>query len=425
VPFAQATGDPRPGIGGGSRSAAGPDVGYDGPMGPRPMLVLIGLLALSLNLRGPLSAYPPLLGDVREGLGLAAGTAGAVQTGAILAMAVGSLVGARIGAALGSTRALGASVGLVALGSALRGVPATVPLALGTILIGLGIGISGVLLTSVVKDRLADRAAAVSGAYVVAMMAGSTIVSAVAVPLAVGLGGWSFSLAIWAVPALVAVAVWSVIMRGDPPARAQVPTRLPWRDRFARLASTYQAGVSLTVYGSLTWIAATYVDRGWSPASAGLLIAVWSIAQLPAALVMPWLAERTGRIRPWALVVAACTVVGVLGMILWPEPPLVDAWVWAALIGFACGAGFPLNLGVIAWLAPDAQAAAATSGMALGVGYTVAGIGPLLMGVLVDLTEGYAAALCVLLGAAGLQLVATLAMGDVRRPSPADPVPTR
>ncbi len=382
------------------------------------MLVLVGILALSLNLRGPLSAYPPLLGDVRESLGLAAGTAGAVQTGAILAMAVGSLVGARVGAALGSTRALGASVGLVALGSGVRGIPATVPLALGTIMIGLGIGISGVLLTSVVKDRLADRAAAVSGAYVVAMMVGSTVVSAAAVPLAVGLGGWSFSLAVWAVPALVAVAVWSVIMRGGPAAPAQVPTRLPWRDRFARLASTYQAGVSLTVYGSLTWIAPTYVDRGWSAASAGLLIAVWSIAQLPAALVMPWLAERTGRVRPWALVVVACTALGVLGMIVWPEPPLVGPWGWVFLIGFACGAGFPLNLGVIAWRAPDPQAAAATSGMALGVGYTVAGLGPLLMGVLVDLTHGYGAALCVLLGAAGLQLVATLGLGDVRRPNP-------
>jgi CP family cyanate transporter-like MFS transporter len=389
---------------------------------PRPALVLIGLLALSLNLRGPLSAYPPLLGQVRESLGIAAGTAGAVQTGAILAMAAGSLVGQRIGARFGVVRALTASVGLVVAGSVVRGVPTLGTLALGTILIGLGIGVSGVLLTAVVKDRLADRAAAVSGAYVVAMMLGSTIVSAVAVPLAVGLGGWSWSLAVWAVPALVGVAVWAGLMRNASPERTRVPRRLPWRDRFAQLAATYQSGVSLTVYGSLTWVSPTYVDRGWSAGSAGLLIAVWSVAQLPAALLMPVLAERNGRFRPWALLMVACTAVGVLGMILVPEPPVVGPWLWVFLIGFACGAGFPLSLGVIAWRSPDPAAAAATSGMALGVGYTVAGLGPLLMGVLVDVTHGYSAALCLLLVAAALQLVAALGMGDVRRPNSSDTV---
>jgi MFS transporter, CP family, cyanate transporter len=378
-------------------------------------LVLIGILALSLNLRAALSAYPPLLGEVREGLGIAAGTAGAVQTGAILAMAVGSLVGPRVGARFGTVRALGGSVGLVALGSLVRGVPALVPLVLGTLVIGLGIGIAGVLLTAVVKDRLADRAGTVSGLYVVAMMVGSTAVGALAVPVSVAFGGWSLSLALWAVPALLAVVLWSVLGRGG--SRTE-QARLPWRDPFARLAATYQSGVSLTVYGSLTWVAPAYVDRGWSPATAGLLVSAWSITQIPSALVVPALAQRSGRFRPWAVGLAGCTVLGVLGMILWPEPPVVGPWVWIALIGVACGASFPLGLAAIAWRTPNAQASAATSGMALGVGYTVAGLGPLLMGLLVDLTHGYAAALAVLLVAAALQAGAALRIGN-RVDSPA------
>ncbi|MFR9804674.1 MFS transporter [Pseudonocardia sp. RS010] len=381
-------------------------------------LVLVGLLALSLNLRAALSAYPPLLGQVRETLGIAAGTAGAAQTGAILAMAAGSLAGPRVGARFGAVRALGGSVGLVALGSLVRGVPALSALFAGTLVIGLGIGVAGVLLTAVVKDRLAARAGAVSGAYVVAMMLGSTIVGALAVPVAVALGGWSYSLALWAVPALLAVGVWAAIMRGSGEARpseAAAHRRLPWRDPFARLAAMYQSGVSLTVYGSLTWVAPAYVDRGWGPATAGLLVAVWSVAQMPSALVVPSLAERSGRFRRWATATASCTVVAVLGMVLLPEPPLVGAWSWVVLIGVACGAGFPLGLSVIAHRTPDPAASAATSGLALGVGYTVAGLGPLLMGVLVDLTHGYAAALLVLLGAALLQIAAAIGIGDHRR----------
>src|ERR687892_739739 len=136
----------------------------------------------------------------------------------------------------GQERALAGAVGLVALGSLVRGVPAAVPLVAGSLLAGFGIGVAGVLLTGVVKEHLAAHAGAVTGGYVVAMMIPSTVASAVAVPLAVGVGGWSIALAVWAVPAVLALGVWAPVVRGvDRPAVApSVP--LPWRDRFARLA---------------------------------------------------------------------------------------------------------------------------------------------------------------------------------------------
>jgi len=73
---------------------------------------------------------------------------------------------------------------------------------------------------------------------------------------------------------------------------------------------------------------------------------------------------------------------------------------------------------VIARRTPDAAASAATSGMALGVGYTVAGTGPFVMGLLIDLTGGYAAAIAVLLAAVVVQASAIVRIGDAaRRPN--------
>lgn len=86
------------------------------------------------------------------------------------------------------------------------------------------------------------------------------------------------------------------------------------------------------------------------------------------------------------------------------------------LIGLGSGAGFPLGLAVIAWRTPDGAASAATSGLALGVGYTVAGLGPLLMGLLIDAAGGYPAAITVLLAAAAVQAFAIVRIGD--RPAP-------
>jgi CP family cyanate transporter-like MFS transporter len=376
----------------------------------RPAVVLLGVLALAANLRAALAAYPPLLETVRHELGVSAGAAGLVQAGAVLMMAAGSFVGPAIGVRFGRKPALGGAVGLVALGSAVRGAPVLPALIGGSLLVGLGIGVAGVLLTGVVKNHLGARAGAATGGYVVAMMVGATVSSAVTVPLAVLLGGWSFSLAAWTVPAVLAVVVWAPIARRvGRPDRAEPSLGLPWRSGFARLVACYQAGTSLMFYGWLTWLAPYYEGQGWRPERAGLLLAVWSVAQIPAALLAPAMAERRRRWRFWAGLTLACGLAGTVCALLAPG---VAPWLWAALMGVGVGAGFPLGLTVIAWRTPDGATSAATSGLALGVGYTVAGLGPLLMGLLIDATGGYTAAIAVLLAAGAVQAVAIWRIGD-------------
>ncbi|WP_219412912.1 MFS transporter [Pseudonocardia nigra] len=379
----------------------------------QPAVVLLSLLALAANLRAALAGYPPLLETVRADLGASAGAAGLVQAGAVLMMAVGSLAGAGIGARIGRERALGVAVGLVAVGSLVRGVPALLSLIGGSLVIGFGIGLAGVLLTGVVKEHLAERAGVATGAYVVSMMIGATVASGVAVPMATAFGGWSLALAALAVPAVLATAVWMPLALRMPRAdRTLARIRLPWRDPFARLAACYQAGTSVMFYGWLTWLAPYYEGQGWSAERAGVLLAVWSLMQIPVALLVPVLAERNRRWRFWAGLTLACGVAGTLGAMLAPMVPLVGPWAWVVLIGVGLGAGFPMGLTVIAWRTPDGAASAATSGLALGVGYTAAGLAPLVMGVLIDLTGGYPAAIGLLLAAAALQGFAIVRIGD-------------
>jgi len=172
------------------------------------------------------------------------------------------------------------------------------------------------------------------------------------------------------------------------------------------------AGTSMMFYGWITWLAPYYERQGWSPQQAGLLLAVWSVAQLPAALLVPALAERRHRFRLWSGLAMTSGMVGTLGPMVLPVPPVVGPWLWAVLIGFGLGSSFPLGLAVIAWRTPDGAASAATSGLALGVGYSCAGIGPLLMGLLIDVTGGFRAAIALLLAAGCLQGWAITRIGD-------------
>lgn len=391
----------------------------------RPVVVLLGVLGLALNLRVGPAAYPPLLETARADLGSSAGVAGLVQAGVVLAMAVGSLTGARWGERFGRERALGGAVAVVAGGSAVRVVPHVGALLAGSIVIGLGIGVAGVLLAGVVQDHLGHRAGAVSGGYVVAMLVGATAASALAVPLAEVAGGWSLSLAVWAVPAAVAVAAWVPVARRAPRPAARPmderPGAPPWRDGFARLAACYLSGVSLFAYGWMTWLAPYLESLGRSPAEAGVLLGAFSLAQIPTALAVPALADRYGSWVAWSGATVAVTVAGTLGMLLTPE--LMGAWPWVLLLGVGGGAGFPLILSLIARRTSDPAEGAAVSGLALGVGYTVAGVGPVLMGALLDLTGAYVAPLAVLLGAAALQGLATA--GIALRGGAATPPPGR
>lgn len=390
----------------------------------RPGLVLFGVLALAVNLRAALAGYPPLLETARADLGVGAGAAGLVQACAVLMMSAGSFGAAAAAARVGRERLLGIAVATIGAGSLLRSVAALPALVGGSVLVGLGIGVAGVLLTGVVKEHLAERAGAVTGGYVVSMMVGATVASAVAVPLSATLGGWSWSLAIWTVPAVLAVAVWvPVALRigrvraasgtddAADDARTAHDELSVWRDPFARRIACYLAGSSTIFYGWLTWLSPLYESNGWSPGAAGLLLAVWSIAQIPAALIMPAAAERRRRWRFWASLTVLSSLAGTLGALLLPAPGTPLPWLWAVLIGIGVGAGFPLGLTVIAWRTPTPARSAAVSGFGLGVGYLAAGLGPLVMGLLIDL-GGFPPAIGLLLAGAVLQAVAIQRIGD-------------
>ncbi|WP_245645332.1 MFS transporter [Pseudonocardia acaciae] len=388
--------------------------GVAGRAAVRPGLVLAGLLLLAANLRAALVGYPPLLEMVRDALGISAGAAGLVQACAVVMMGVGSFLTPRLAGRVGWERLLTWSIVVLAAGSVLRGVAALPALLAGSVLVGLGIGGAGVLVTGVVKRHLAERAGAVTGAWVVSMMAGATVTSALAVPLAVGLGGWSFSLAVWAVPALLAAGAWWPVGRrfGRSPGGRRADTALPWRDGFARLATWFMAMTSLQFYGWLTWLSPYYQHLGWPSQRAALLQALWSVAQIPVALLVPALAERRRRWVFWTSLTLGCGIVGTLGVLIVPLPPVIGPWLWVALGAVGVGGGFALGLSVIAWRSPDAARTGAVSGLALGVGYLTAGIGPLLMGLLLDLTGAYVVPLSVLVLAGACQAAATYLIGD-------------
>jgi CP family cyanate transporter-like MFS transporter len=282
------------------------------------------------------------------------------------------------------------AIGLVAAGTLLRlGGGDTVVLYAGALVAGVGIAICGVTLPGIVKERFPDRAAAATAAYSVPMMLGAAVAPSLAVPLVHALGTWQASSASWAVPALIAVALWARLARRSQRPRPAADTavgRLPWRSGSAWLLAGFLSLQSMLAYGYLAWLPAAYESRGWSEATTGSLLGVLHLAQLAAALVLPAVADRSADRRPVLAVAVACSVLG--AAVLFAAP---DAAPWAAttVLGLGLGGGFTLALVLLADLAASPAAASHLAAMTFLVCYSAAALAPVLIGALHDATGGF------------------------------------
>ncbi|PXC07857.1 cyanate transporter, partial [Pseudomonas aeruginosa] len=97
------------------------------------------------------------------------------------------------------------------------------------------------------------------------------------------------------------------------------------------------------------------------------------------------------------VLVMATTLAGLLGFLY---APLQTIWGWAVLLGLGQGGTFSIALALIVLRSRDAHVASHLSGMAQGVGYTLAAMGPFMVGVVHDLTGGWNAVGYIFIGVA-------------------------
>ena len=168
------------------------------------------------------------------------------------------------------------------------------------------------------------------------------------------------------------------------------------------------------------WIPSFEQAMGRSAGTAAAL-AVLNAAQLPVSLTVALVARRVAG-RRWPFVLSGGVVL--LGVAGWLWAPASTALLWVALLGGGSSAVFILGTALPSLMGGREDVARLT-GVTLGLGYTVAFVGPFLGGALLDLTHTPATAFAPV-AAAGiitLALGATLptptALGlQARRPAP-------
>jgi CP family cyanate transporter-like MFS transporter len=370
-----------------------------GPRGPG-LAFAAAVVLVSLNLRTVFASLPPLLEDVRDDLGLSAGVAGLLTAGPVLCFGALAPIVPRLVSRVPIELVVGVCAALTALGAGLRGVDGTATLFAGTLLAGAAVAVAQTALPALFSTRFPGRGGSLTGGFSMSLTLGAAVASGAAVPLERALGGWRGALAIFAVPAALAAAVWLAPVSRT---RTLVHRVVPLRLRGIR-GSWSVAGFfglqSMAFYAGLTWLPTIVEDAGYSEGAAGALQALANGIQfLPAFLVPVFAARRPDQTRIMTATVSVA-VVALVGLLLAPGVAVV----WIVLLGLAQGGSLGLALMLPVLRGGTPQAVAALTAMALSIGYLVAAIGPALLGVAHDLSDGWDVPLVLLVAITAAEL---------------------
>lgn len=397
-------------------------------------LLFAAVLVVSLNFRGPIVAPSPVLGLIRSELEMSSAVAGLLTAIPVLCFGLATPAAAALISRSGANLAVILTMIGVLAGSIVRSTDGTASALAGTAVIGLAVTIGNIVLPVIIRRDFAPRHAnMVMGGYTAAMNVGSLFTSLLTAPLAAVLG-WRVALVAWSVLAVVGVVIWARAVRAvhgrireSPPGGTEGESGNPAADpgdgpgaephlerRFAALRRPLAwlmlmgfGAQAFSYYGITAWLPTILQDlNGQSIEAAGASSSLFQIFGAVGALAVPLLATR----------LRASTVAAVVG-VLWITLPVglmaapSNWFLWSSLGGIAQGGGITIIFIILMRLAGSDRQAAGLSAMVQGGGYTLAAMGPSLIGALHDAAGSWYLPLTVISGCVVLMGASTVAGG--------------
>jgi MFS transporter, CP family, cyanate transporter len=381
-------------------------------------LLVVAVAAAGLNLRTAITSLPPLFPDLQTQLHLSSATLSLLAATPVICFGVVSAFTAWLNRRYGEEMILLVALILLTAGLLLRGLAPGVMLFPGTALAASAIAVLNVLLSSMAKRRWPERAGLLIGIYLTTLSVGAILSSLLSVPLYRSSGSMQLALGVWALPAALAALLWLPQLGYRTVGRAAAAadgTVAPARAgvKVYRYALTWQVTAfmglqSLLYYAALSWLPTIFQDRGDSAVTSGNLLALMGVGNLATSLLVPVLAHRRPSQRGLVVPSLIGTAAGLAGS-LWA--PLGSAPFWVLVLGVSQGSCLGLAIFFMLARAPNADVAASLSAFAQSVGYLVASVGPLVVGLLHSATGSWNLPVVLLLVLCAAELATGLLAG--------------
>ena len=345
--------------------------------------LMLGIVLVGLNLRPSMAAVGPLLSAIRGDIALSFSVASLLTMLPVMAMGLAMFFAMGISQRLGEQRTVLTSLAIIGLATVARlFVDSAAELIVSAVLAGFGIALIQALMPAFIKSRFPDNVALCMGLYVTSIMGGAAIAASFAPLVMSRTGSWRVGLAIWAGLALLALLFWwaqraNTLRDSAPVVRKQ---SFFTHSRAWLLAIFFGLGTA-SYTCVLAWLAPYYVEKGWSEQNAGLLLGFLTAMEVISGLIVPAIANRSRDRRVVLMALLGLIIGGFCGLILSPQ---FLSLLWPCLLGLGIGGLFPMSLIVSLDHLDNPQRAGGLTAFVQGIGYLIAGLSPLMAGMIRD-----------------------------------------
>ncbi len=355
------------------------------------LLLVAGIIFLAMNLRAPITSVGPVVDLIRDSLNISNTTAGILTTIPLLAFGLLSPFAPRLSRKFGMELTLFLVLIVLSLGLILRPLSGMMPLYIGTLLIGAGIAIANVLMPAFVKMKFPKNIGVMTGIYAISMNLTAALAAGLSVPLATGTSfGWKASIGVWAIMGIIALLFWIPQLRHrekhEAPTKSGIKKPSLMRSKLAWQITIFMGLQSLLFYSIAAWLPAILQDRGMTADKAGWMLSFVQFSQLPITFIMPIIAAKMKNQIVLVWLTFITLILGVLSIISGQMLLVLPATI---LFGIATGTAFSLAMMFFTLRTDDVFEAASLSAMAQSIGYLLAATGPVIFGLLYDLTGGW------------------------------------
>lgn len=367
---------------------------------PTNWLLFFAIVLVSFCLRPSITSVGPLIPEIREDLNLSNSWAGFLTTLPLLAFATFSLFSSAIGKRLGYVRAILLGLVILAVGILIRVQGGVFLLYFGTALTGVGIVICNVLIIPLIKDKLPHKIGLMTSAYTTGLSLFAAVGTGISIPLALEFG-WRGSLLSWIVLVVLTIVIWIPhVKKNKIVAEEEMEPKGSnvWKSKLAWQVSMFMGLQSFIFFTLITWLPELLIEKGLSSGRAGLVVMLMQIVGLVGTFLAPLVAVRFKEQTKLSMALGVAYVLGFATLFL---DTMVIVYLGLGLIGFSLGASISMAYMLIG-LRTTGRTTADLSGMSQSTGYYLASIGPLLVGILFDISVNWNLFILIMMGSAAL-----------------------
>lgn len=359
-------------------------------MNNKKLLLTLTIIFIAANLRGPLTMVGPLIPSMKESFTSGNSLFGILTSIPLFVFGIISIIAPKLDNKFGKRITITTSLSLLLIGLLIRSLGSVSSLLIGSILVALGIGISNVLLPSIIVEGAPKKdVGRLTGTFTTTMGLFGSIASGLSIFLA-SIVGWQFALEIFIITAIIALVLWltySKTVEGierEEQLEPEIKLSYLLKSKLVWSIALFMGVQSWIAYALFAWVPSILIDRGMSSNFSAIALMIIQLCSMPTMYIIPIIA---GKKKSQSMFVAITTIIGFIGCLsLFAANPIILT-VGLVLIGIGQGASLSFSYLFFTVRTNSAKETSSLSGISQTIGYFIASTGPIIFGYIHDITN--------------------------------------